>query len=63
MPVFTLEEARLILETIQNLDHQSTKEALTSIAQILLTTPTLKASLFDAIISDAFKLTTIKKEG
>ena len=63
MPVFTLEEAKSIKETIKNLDQQSTKEALTSIAQILTTAPTLKASLFDTIISDAFKLTTIKKEG
>ena len=63
MPVFTLEEVKAIKETIQKLDHQSTKEALTSIAQILITTPTLKASLFDAIIGDAFKLTTINKGG
>jgi len=63
MPLFTLEEVKAIKETIEKLNLQSTKEALRSIAQVLTASPTLRASFFDEIIADAFKLTQSKEGG
>jgi hypothetical protein len=63
MPLFTNEEIMVIKETIKKLNQQSAIQALEGIASVLTKAPTLKASLFEEIIDDAFRLTNFVKGG